>query len=88
MNRDQWTFKMRREELRVVQTGVAVGVAVGKSIFDRRAGTRDRRATVTDRRRAANGRQASSPKGLAVVRPAEKYGSCCEWGLPIRAKKR
>ena len=88
MNRDQWTLKMKREELRLVHTGAVVGGSIKGSIFDRRAGSHDRRATKTDRRRGSSGRQALSPKGLAAVRPAEKYGPCCDWGLPVRAQKR
>jgi hypothetical protein len=85
MNRDQWTLKMKREELRLVQSGAAIGGSVKKSIFDRRAGSHDRRAAKVDRR-AAISRQASSPKATKV-RPADKYGACCEWGLPVRAQK-
>lgn len=88
MNRDQWTLKMKREELRLVQTGAVVDGSVKWSIFDRRAGSRDRRAMKTDRRRGSSGRQASSAKVPAGVRPAEKYGACCDWVLPVRAQKR
>jgi len=89
MNRDQWTLKMKREELLLVQKGAAVDGLFKKSIFDRRADTaHDRRTAKADRRLVANSRQASSPKGLTAVRPAEKYGACCEWGLPMRVQKR
>jgi hypothetical protein len=87
MNRDQWTLKMKREELRLMQTGAAVGDSANKSIFDRRAGSHDRRSTKIDRR-AASSRQASSLKARTAISPAEKYGACCEWGLPVRAHKR
>lgn len=85
MNRDQWTLKMKREELRLVQSGAAVGESAKKSTFDRRAGAHDRRATKVDRR-AASSRQASSPKAT-TLRPADRYGACCDWGLPVRAQK-
>jgi hypothetical protein len=88
MNRDQWTLKMKREEQRLIQMGAAVGGSVSQSIFDMRADTHDRRASVSDRRRSAGSRQASPSKGLTVVRPAEKYGACCDWGLPFKAQRR
>jgi hypothetical protein len=88
MNRDQWTLKMKREELRLVQTGAVGDGSVKWSIFDKRAGGRDRRAMKTDRRRGVSSRQATSAKGPAAVRLAEKYGACCEWGLPVKVQKR
>lgn len=88
MNRDQWILKMKREEQRLVQTGQAVEGSARKSIFDRRAGAGDRRATISDRRRSADIRPTLSPKRAAAARPVERFGACCEWGLPGKAQKR
>jgi hypothetical protein len=87
MNRDQWTLKMKREEaalLKVGSTGVGAG---GRSIFDRREGVHDRRAANGDRR-GSGSRQGLSTLIATRTSPAERYGACCEWGLPAKAQKR
>jgi hypothetical protein len=87
MNRDQWTLKMKREEESLLKVGSAGIGAGGRSIFDRREGTRDRRVAGGDRRGSGN-LQRLSTMMVNRASPAERYGACCEWGLPTRAQKR
>lgn len=87
MNRDQWNLKIQREAEMLRRVDIVVGASAGRVIFDRRTPSFDRRGTMPDRRLSAN-RRESRGGGTSAMRPVEKYGRCCEWGLSATIRNR